>query len=362
MIIYVLTFAISLFFVYRAQLSNSIVGVVIFCFLGALIPSFVAGVRDLSIGVDVSVYAEPCYNLAETTDFDVYTIQSARWGVLFPLLIYGGYLMGSLSWGLGFVEFFVCMNVLIALFLQRRKMSVVIGYFLFLFLFYNMSFNLMRQSMALACCSLAFSLMLKSKWKIAVIPLILGFLSHSSVLIFSLLLLEFYLLVVKRNKKGLYEKVIYLGIPLVTIMYQKILDTTIVLGIVSNHYEAYGEGNVTSFSYTNTLSQLCFFVFMQQFAKKNALFRPYKKFSLIAVYTAFFLTILSIINVWAFRAAFYIEIIYIVLFPLVLQTTTNKQLVKLFCFFVIVLWFYDAIINGVNGTYPYTSDVLPLLF
>lgn len=247
MLIYILTFAISLFFVYRAQLSNSIVGVVIFCFLGALIPSFVAGVRDLSIGVDISVYAEPCYNLAETTDFDVYTIQSARWGVLFPLLIYGGYLMGSLSWGLGFVEFFICMNVLIALFLLRRKMSVVIGYFLFLFLFYNMSFNLMRQSMALACCSLAFSLMLKSKWKIAVIPLILGFLSHSSVLIFSLLLLEFYLLVVKRNKKGLYEKVIYLGIPLVIIMYQKILDTTIVLGIVSNHYEAYGEGNVTFF-------------------------------------------------------------------------------------------------------------------
>ena len=135
MLIYIITFLISLFFVYKAQLSKSIVLSLLFLLLGAAIPSFVAGVRDTSIGVDINVYAIPCYDLAMATDFSDFSTLSIRWGVVFPLMIYLGYIMGSLSWGLGFVEFFICINVLIALYIQRRKMSMAVGYFLFLFLF-----------------------------------------------------------------------------------------------------------------------------------------------------------------------------------------------------------------------------------
>lgn len=362
MLIYILTFLISLFFVYKAQLSKSIVLSLLFLLFGAAIPSFVAGVRDTSIGVDINVYAIPCYDLAMATDFSDFSTLSIRWGAVFPLLIYLGYIMGSLSWGLGFVEFFICINVLIALYIQRRKMSMTVGYFIFLFLFYNMSLNLMRQSMALSCCVLAFSLMINAKYKISIIPLYLAFLSHSSVVIFGLLLMEFYFLVINKKKTGIYKTAFYIGLPLVVILYQTLMTLAIKWGLLTEHYEAYSEGNETYFSYTNTFSQLCLFFFMQQFSKINDKFKYLKPFSKLSIYSALVLATLSVVNVWAFRAALYIEIIYLLLFPLVIKTTSNKQIAKLFYIFIVLLWFYDSIINGVNGTYPYTSKVLPSFF
>lgn len=362
MLIYIITFLISLFLVYKAQLSKSIVLSLLFLLFGAAIPSFVAGVRDTSIGVDINVYAIPCYDLAMAQDFSDFSTLSIRWGVVFPLMIYLGYIMGSLSWGLGFVEFFICINVLIALYIQRRKMSMAVGYFLFLFLFYNMSLNLMRQSMALSCCVLAFSLMINAKYKISLIPLYLAFLSHSSVVMFSLLLMEFYFLVINKKKKGVYKTVFYIGLPLVVILYQKIMNLAIQWGVLTDHYEAYSEGGKTYFSYTNTLSQLCFLILMLLLANKNRMFKDLKPFSLVAIYSSLVLTTLSTINVWAFRAALYFEIIYLIIFPLAIKTTSNRLLVKSFYVFVVLFWFYDSIINGVNGTYPYTSEVLPSLF
>ena len=362
MLVYVITFIVALFFVHRAQLNDNKVFVVLYLLMGAIIPSFVAGVRDLSIGVDINVYAVPCYDLANSTNFEEYTVLTARWGVLYPLLIYLGNLMGSLSWGLGFVEFFVCLNVLIALYIQKRKMSITVGYFIFLFMFYNMSLNLMRQSMALSCCVLAFSLIIKSRYKTALIPLLLGFGSHSSMVIFALLLFEFYLFVI-RSKKNIYIKVFYLGLPLLVIFYQVILRQAIGLGFLSDHYEAYGEGSKTYFSFTNTFSQLCLLILLRLVLGKNdETMKKYGVFSSLVIYTSFVLTTLSTVSVWAFRAAYYFEISYIILFPIIIKASHKNDLKKLFYIFVVILWFYDKIINGVDGTYPYSSNVLPSLF
>lgn len=163
----------------------------------------------------------------------------------------------------------------------------------------------------------------------------------------------------KNTKRS--QQIFYLGLPLILLFYQQLLDKMIDLGFLSEHYSAYSNSTETHFSFTNALSQVLFLIFMRLFAVKKKIYLGYNIFSKYVVYETFVLFSLSVVSIWAFRAAFYSQILYVLLFPMIIRQCRYSHYKYFFLLLVMFVWYYDNAINVSNETYPYKSLNYPML-
>lgn len=361
MIPYLVVFLFSIIFAFLAQTRiKNIILFMLFSSLAILLPSILAGARDVNVGTDTILYAEPCYQLCEASENLLLTIAISQWDPIFTILIYLGFLKGDISWSLFLVGFFTIANAYLAIVLLHKRISMWKAYMLFLFVFFNLSLNIMRQMMAISVCLLAFSLLVQGsrKWKLFV-AMFVAFLCHKSSIIFVIPLLLYYYMVVKGNKAVVKPIFTFL---LIVIFLNPLLLLLISLGLVSSHFSAYIESEGSMFSLTNLLSQIIFVYFARQLTKYGE--HDYMaRFSLLVPISTLIFILSSIVSPWAFRIAYYFEILYIFTYPYIISHIKNNrvaahQMEKLLYMFVLVYWIVDNVINKIGDTVPYSSKIL----
>lgn len=158
-----------------------------------LLPAALAGMRASSVGTDTSVYGIPVFNNA-ISSYSLLSLFDARsdidYGFLFLAYIVSRF-THNFGWFLFAISTFIQYFVYLALYKSQKTHSILIGEWVYLFLFYNMSLNIMRQSMAMSVL-LLFTIFIREKRYITSILLLLFACSfHQTALIGFLYIIVF---------------------------------------------------------------------------------------------------------------------------------------------------------------------------
>ena len=206
MYIYLIIFAISIFIIglaekFRLKSRNkkkSKVFYLFIAFIGILLPSILAGLRDYSIGTDVLVYGNDWFNRAvNATDFNLYT----RWATSSSI----GYLYAVFNFVVSRFTanphyFYFYLNLMegiivySAIFRNKDILNVTDGWATYLFLFYNFTLNILRNGMALCILLWGFYYIRKQKPIKYLIVVYIATLFHATAIIGIIIYILYYLL------------------------------------------------------------------------------------------------------------------------------------------------------------------------
>ncbi len=212
MIVYIFGFSLSLLLIGLAQrYKTKDIRFQVLSFFALLIPCFIAGLRDLTIGTDVNVYASPMFDIAKsssslksflnTTWYMVYvkkTISDIEMG--YDVLVFvTAKVFGSVQSLLFLTEMLVVVPVYVALVKMRKQLPIWVGMLTFYLMYFNLSLNIMRQSIAMAFLLLAFSYLFNESRKGFVVSFIIAVCFHTSAFL-GIIVFAIYLYVVKDRK------------------------------------------------------------------------------------------------------------------------------------------------------------------
>lgn len=330
--------------------------------LGLLIPSILAGVRDYSIGTDIEVYGNIWFERAHRVNLYEYL----RWAVTSSIgLVYAllNYFVGIFTSD-PHVFYFVLMLTELALVYWavtrfRNTISVPVAMLCYYFLFYNITLNILRQSLALAIMTVAISCLARNKDKQFLIIWLIASLAHSSALLMIVLFpLKVYSL---QKEKRFHTLVLFCITAVAMMMYSKILELLIHIGVLSERYVIYMGGIAAGGRMTRTalFSLISILIIMGypvlQRDNKNAIF---------LVNTAMMASALTLIlffgNNQIIRIAYYFDISLILILPFldrVIKFELFGKKVKILHIFVVMLlasyWFITVIVQKSGETYPF---------
>ncbi len=248
LIIYGFTFAISLGFIYFAQLTldkGKRWPFRLYSLIGILIPCILAGLRDETVGTDVLVYAKTAFlTYKDSTLVNVILADTRKTEVGYNLLAFvASKFTDDLGGFLFLIELFVIVPVYVVLTKSRKEKgtSICEGMFVFYLLFFGQSLSIMRQSIAAAILFLAIYEFRSQKLR-GILYGILAFFFHSSVAIVAPLVgAIWYLTSTKCNK---YVRIF--SIPVIALVFafafaqwQNFFQWLIDAGVVSSRYAHY---------------------------------------------------------------------------------------------------------------------------
>lgn len=376
MIIYIVVFALSIYFTFLAERFSKTKNVLAFfaaSSVAVLMPSVLAGIRDTTIGYDTQVYGNFHFEMFRECS-------SMGIGEFAKLIIdgeYGGEWLytlwaflsikytGDVHWYYFFLNFFVCLFTYMAIYHNRRKASMPLMMFVFLFSFYNISLNVMRQSMALALALFSYHFFEERRWKVLVLLLVMVGLFHGSG-VFYVLVLFFIWLQQTKHVSSKKAKWLILLIPFSFALFDPVLDFLISCGIFPQKFVAYGtDASKGGFMAANTLLSLVLYVVLYQGFSKL----PYKEKLKAQIYLNnqmlyVMFMFLMLVSVWAFRISYYFYYMNILFVPAYLRILSNNKLynarlVKAGAVFMIVfIWVWTIVFRGENSTVPYKSAIL----
>lgn len=179
---------------------------IIFSSIAILVPCIMAAFRHTSVGMDISGYVLPNFNVAFFNNdfFSFYENMSNQTEVLFAFIIYFCAKYFNIEFFFFLIELLIFLPTYIAVLGFRKEISITFSVVLFLFLFYNFSFSGMRQSIAMAFLLLAFSLYNNKEYRKALIIIVVSALFHSSAIFITTIILTIILINRSRHSKQLY--------------------------------------------------------------------------------------------------------------------------------------------------------------
>lgn len=238
--IYIVCFLLSMFFAGLAQNAykkSKVIGN-LFSAIAILIPSILAGIRTTDIGIDVDVYVNNNFMWAtHHTSLFVFVSRVNSDFLYLALNFFVSRFTNNLNIFLFIVQLINTVLVYLYIYSKKDNHSMAMMYAIYLFIFYNSSLNLVRQSLALSTVIFSFKYVdSKQKFKYYLTNFI-AILFHSSAIV---ALPIYYLANMKDSKNNKYFKlIIIIGLMLGVVLYKDILILFINLGILPSKYMAY---------------------------------------------------------------------------------------------------------------------------
>lgn len=343
--------------------------------LSSFIPAFVAGCRDLTVGTDTSGYGVDIFNAcAVSTSFaDLCETMSSISDPGFLLVTFASVkLVPDIHFMLFAISFIQISVALCAIAKIPKPNHVPLGYLVYLFLYFNESLNMMRQSLALSFALLAVALLMERKVAWHYVSIGIAASVHASAVI-ALLFLPVMKMVEDDKwsirKESIFRKdvgsllkcaIVLLAPVILTVFFTQIIGILIGIGVLSSKYAAYLSGDTaSSASMLVLLIYLAQFVCVSQFKSANSRF-----ISVLLIYGVilYFLTGVSQ-YLWRVGSFFmYPAILALVECPRLDPRTSkiNVQSVSfaVFPLIAIVFWALQIIVWGNHQTLPYTSVML----
>ena len=380
--IYIICFALSIFFTYKAEKAfeknKKKIGI-IWSILAVLMPSIVAGLRNTSVGMDVKAYTTKLYDISLGTDsmFKFLNISWVEPG--YSIFVYAvSVIFRDIHWVLFFTELIMCIFLYLAAYEKRNSIHMYWIMFAYFCIFYNTSLSLMRQGISIFITMYALTQMEKKKY----IKTILLFLLATSFHMSNLATIPMYAISylcskdIDKKKKIWIFSIMFVVLIGLLLCYKPILklvtyDLNILPEKYYDHIKKYDNG-IIDVNYTELLFKLYWigmYIVGCIMSKKILYSKDYNACS----YFIFIMIDLCVLPVSfkisnASRITLTYGIIGIsMLIPYLLKVlkTYNKNIQQLGYFLIIGMllfyWFYSVILYGASATYPYFSDIIPFL-
>lgn len=345
--------------------------------LALLIPCLLAGFRAVNIGTDTKGYPLKLYNYAGSgVSFKELVSFSDLWYLSVDYLYLAiTYIFGHFHLSFQFYLFILEMLVIVPYYFSLKnelkdKNSIIFGMFLFFFTFYNLSLNMIRQSISISFALLSFSIFKNEQINISKVKriiisfgvLFVGYLFHDTIVI----MLPFYAVYsffknkkINIKSKKIVSCTIVLLMFLLLILYKPVLQFISSLGIYNkiNYYiNTYTRFDI---DYTGTLLNFLI-VLLIYWGKKdidnsNDDYLFASTISWCNMIMFFFGTFIK----YTYRIAYYLFYMLLsfyipILFNKNLENNRKKQYLRIAIILIfIVYWSFVILIKNSNETIPY---------
>lgn len=331
--------------------------------IGIAIPVILAAARSMNVGTDVKVYGYSVFNTAvKSTRFSDmnylrgwYQIELGYRAINFIISRF----TDNLFWILGAIQLFI--NILVYQALKYFKNHVCTefriswGMLIFYLLFYNETLNLMRQSMALAIVLFTFRYIYQNKPVRYFIGVVLAMQFHVTAIVALLFYPLYYLIVIKDKKKLLYG--IVTGCLVSGTVLPRIIVVVIQSGLLGekfNRYLSLGEG---AFSLTQMIIRIPFVILLFYFSRKRRLEGQNTNYWMAVLLLDFAFAELRSSLTPLYRISLYFSWFKMQAYYDIVRGSRrcNQKYIQwgMITFFL-VLWWYQNVYMGNNGTYPYS--------
>lgn len=375
--IYWFVFAVSIWATYCAQ--NFIKHKVVFLLFSAiavLLPSALAGCRSSGIGTDTLIYADQVWDMVVSCD---------DWKTLISLFAVGA--LGDIEIGYLILNFitrifstnlnamYFTTNFIVVLFFylsaydNRKQAPMWLVMTLFFFLYYNLSLNIIRQSIAFSLTMYSFKYIEQRKWKKYIVWQLITFTMHNTAFL-NLLLLPLYF--IPRIKKAKRRKIWILGtyciIPMGLFSLDKILTMSISIGIIPGKFMMYAAADsdsVINITDLTTNIGLLVILFLASLGLKRSYTRMETRANMFAKISSILISLSSFVSQHAARIAYYIApLVNCFFIPRALFSLKQRNLalyrILLACTILLVIayWYWLVVVRDNTETYPYRSRIL----
>ena len=366
---YILMFAISLFLLWLSlKIKNKAIRVVL-TLMSLLLPCVMAALRGLSVGTDTKGYVLSLYQDARNANSyqELVSFSKAVYYSVDHAYLFINYLVAKCGFSFPTLLFVIQCLIVLPIFYAiklntKNSKGLIIGMLLFYLTFYNLSLNMVRQSIAIAFVLLGFSLFMnrKEKWSkvLSILLLLIGFGFHDTAIIALPLLVLYCLFVTKKiNQKTKQAIFIILSVfaILATVFYSPILNFIGSSGIYPKAIMYMNRFAIMDINYLgvvrNAIILFTVFAMRKNISEKdgNAYFPMF-----LALINLMF-GILSSFIMYIDRIAYYALFIDLLLYVPYIMTKRKKAdwfSLALILFFILQ-WVIVILINNSNGTLPY---------
>lgn len=325
-----------------------------------------AGCRDYSIGTDIGIYGNLLFNGATiNSNFAIYLKNyGSRAEPLYLLLNFIiSRLTDSAHWLYAVVGAIIYIGFFVGLYRFRDRVSLTYGWTVFILLFYGISYNLMRQMLAMSMLFMGSIHVLNKKY-IRFLPyVILAALFHQTSIVFSVAIIGIRILIPKKNK-GLYKFAVFMGAVFLIFGYSYVIQWLIGHGILAEKYSQY----IYQYNFNiaiNPLIQrafpiLMFLIFSKKKYKDEDEIRTFLQ---SMMYLDLILIVMGSLGAAPLqRVAAYCSIYNLYAYPFFIRRINpeyNRRVVGTFIVIALIgIWIYQYVYRGNAEIFPYTSEVL----
>ena len=323
-------------------------------FSAIIIPVLIAGLRD-SVGSDfdnyVSIYDQLYYNFSGIIDAIINSRFEPSWVILnylvrfiFDDVQFLFLISALLTWLLSFK----------AIYDNKDYINIGLSVLILLFIYYNMSFNIVRQVLAISISMLSIKPILeKRKWKFIIIMLFSSSFHYTAFVFIP----AYWIINSKIGNTGLFKKV---AITLTSIVFVFFFQS--IFNYFSNNinlFANYRNYNIefSGFSISSIILKIPVLLFIILNIKTLKL-RGNSIHRLSILYViGFILMLLGSYSPYINRISFFYDATQIFLVPAIIQSQSNKYHKILYTYFVVLYYLsrftYFYLYKGDSGTIPY---------
>lgn len=337
-------------------------------FLCIMLLSLLAGFRDISVGTDVRIYANAVHltaakisNTKELWNYlfnsPLHIINGIESAYLFLVFI-GAKIFRSLFGTLFLTSLIINIGVFVGLYHIREHISYNIAIMIYCFMFYQHTFNMMRQWMAMAIIIYGIKFIYDKNLLKYFIVVLVAMLFHRSAFIgISLYPIAMY---IGKNRNLSKQAIVVMAAIIGVVFFQPIVRTLVSSGVMTTKYLKYAEGNSISLFWQELA------VRFPAIALCTVLYKPMKKND---EYHVFWFTIMVIEAVisqlhsimdFATRIGSYYLVSRIIEMSMACKigNKNQKQLSEfLVISYAVIYWFVMYIYFGYGDTYPYIMNL-----
>lgn len=326
--------------------------------------SFIGGFRALSIGTDIGVYGKKYFDLAVSSNsyFEYLNLFTSTEPGYLLLNFMVSRFTDNLSFFFFILQLMCNTLIILTLYHYKKECPLWMSYTVYFCFFYGLTFNIMRQSCALAIMFWAIRYIHEKNWIKYFISIFLAFSFHSTALVAGILIFMIQLICKKENKARIYTTFLIIICSIFSLIYIKdLIPLLYKFGIINeriyNYMFTFLNGTI-DISWGETVFQIIFmiiaFLSLRKYKDKFEL----NYFFVVTMIINFVLFQFRILISYAHRFSFYFGYMNILLFPQCFESMNIKfkgiNISKIvFVMLCLMFFIYKFIILGNSQIYPY---------
>ena len=347
------------------------------CFIIAVaIVSIMAGVRDYTIGTDISTYGHWLFLEArKKTGLYNFVMHHREIDILYSCFVYiVAQFFKSEHWLYFYTGVWIYGFALAGIIQYKKYASVSWIWVCYLLLLYGDTLNAMRQCMAMSLGIWAFHFVIEKKYVKYVFTVMISCLFHIKAVVFFGIWLIYE--IIKKKNNFIVKCGIVIGLIFTLLIYNKILVILINWGLFNEKFERYLTTDLSLTSINPILIRIPFLIIILIFyhlfllERKNIkgheknnieLERIIGSFIILMIFFEIIIAEMRSVNVTLYRISLYFCMFRCIAMGRVVKVinNNNRLIVKISILLLLgIIWVYQNVYQGNNDIYPFTSQIL----
>lgn len=361
---YIITFSLSLAFLYMSENKNKYIKPIL-VFAGLLIPSILAGIRDYTVGNDVLLYGNVWFEQATQFNSLIDYLSKAHEYSIGIGYAFVNYIISRITYNNHFFYFIYELLQLTILYFALKKyenkISIAFAFAVYYFSYYNLSLSMLRQIMAMILILYSFRYLDEGNNIKYILNIIVAYSFHSSAIV-GIVLLPIKRLIENKEMKTIFKVIIIASCLLIILFYQQIFIILGNLGLSSleryTHYLTDSEvgGRFIRIGYWGIITLL-----ILSKSKYCKLYFEQSEFLQMILFISMICSMVMFIgSTWIIRLAYYFDVFQILYLPIlaknlgvVFGNSKRKAGYLVLISLLILNWLITFVIRNGASTYPF---------